>query len=62
MENPFLGIFGFKSLPNEEVLLSKSSVRSAASFRLAEQSIDQDSGSKSVRDRAVLSQSRLGYV
>ncbi len=62
MENPFLGIFGFKSLPNAEVLFSKSSVRPGASFQLAEQSIDPNSGSTSVRDRAMRLQSRLGYV
>ncbi len=62
MENPFLGVFGFKSQPNEEVLFSKSSVRPATSFQLAEQSIDQESGSKPARDRTMLFQSRLGYV
>ncbi len=62
MENPFPGVFGFKPRPNEEVLLSKSSVRPAASFQRAEQSIGQDSGGTSVRERAILFQSRLGYV
>ncbi len=62
MENPFLGIFGFKSLPNEEVLFSNSSVPAAVPFQLAEQSIGQDLGGKSVRDRAMPLQSRLGYV
>jgi hypothetical protein len=62
MEYPFLGVFGLKPLPNEEVLLSKSSARPADSFQLTEQSIGQDSGSTSARDRAMQFQSRLGYV
>ena len=61
-ENPFLGIFGFKSLPNEGVLFSNSSVPAAVPFQLAEQSIGQDLGGTSVRDHAVRLQSRLGYV
>ena len=62
MENPFLGIFGFKFLPNEEVLFSNSSVPAAVPFQLAEQSIGQDLGGTSVRDHAMRLQSRLGYV
>ncbi len=62
MEKPFLGVFGFKPLPNEEVLFSNSSVPAAVPFHLAEQSIGQDSGGTSVRDHAMQFQSRLGYV